>query len=303
MATQPNVKQAYAMFNSQKVAATYDAATGTWTAQMTAPATSSWSQPDHVYLVELHAEDLAGNTVTMTSSDPTYGNQLKIRVLEKTKPTATIVYPTTNSVIGKNSITAQFKLVDSGGSGINQSTASVKVNGTEKTEISWSSDDSGALTASLTLTGLSDGSNSITLDVQDNDGNAATQAKVTFIISTSAPNCDITGPVEGLVTNATTVTVSGTAEPGNSYTSVKQVTVNGQTVTPDEDGNFHVDVELQPGENDITITVEDNAGNTTTVTRHVTLDTTAPIITDVHAESTTVDAGGIIRVTFKVVES
>ena len=304
MATQPNVKEAYAMFQSKKVAATYDEASKTWSVTMTAPAESSWSQPNHVYLVELYAVDLAGNTGKLTSTDETYGAQLKIRVLEKTKPTATVVYPTQNSVIGKNTITAKLKVVDAGGSGINQSSISVKVNGEVKSGISWVSGASGELTADVALSGLSDGSNNITVDVQDNDGNAATQAKVTFIISTAAPKLDITEPADNLVTNGSTVTVAGNASAGGSYSTVTKVTVNGEDAGVDLDsGDFSYDFELSPGENTITIVVTDNAGNTTTVTRHVTLDTTVPVITEVKAVATTVDASGQIKITFKVVEN
>ena len=39
------VKQAWVMCNGQRVNATYNEDTQTWTAQITAPAQSSWSQP------------------------------------------------------------------------------------------------------------------------------------------------------------------------------------------------------------------------------------------------------------------
>ena len=87
------VKTAYAMINGQKVVARYHEDTQRWSVETSAPAESSWSQPDHVYQITLHAEDNAGNTVEMTSSDPTYGDQLKVRVLEKTAPAATIIQP------------------------------------------------------------------------------------------------------------------------------------------------------------------------------------------------------------------
>lgn len=64
------IKEAYIMFNGQKVVAQYDESTKTWTATTNAPANSSWSQPDHVYKVEIHAVDTANNEATMTSADP-----------------------------------------------------------------------------------------------------------------------------------------------------------------------------------------------------------------------------------------
>ena len=44
-----NIKKAVVRFNGQELVATYDAETQLWTATATAPATSSYGQPDHVY--------------------------------------------------------------------------------------------------------------------------------------------------------------------------------------------------------------------------------------------------------------
>ena len=61
-------------------------------------------------------------------------------------------------------------------------------------------------------------------------------------------------------------------------------------------------IELNEGENTITVIAKDSLGKTTTVTRHVTVDTKAPVISDVEAEATTVDANSTIHLTFKVVD-
>ena len=60
--------------------------------------------------------------------------------------------------------------------------------------------------------------------------------------------------------------------------------------------------ERTEGENTITVIAKDSLGKTTTVTRHVTVDTKAPIISDVEAEATTVDANSTIHLTFKIVD-
>ena len=111
------VKSAWVMCNGQRVNATYNEDTQTWTAQVTAPAQSSWSQPNHVYGLEIHAEDEAGNEAVMDSADETYGDELKLRVLEKTKPTATITSPTEGSVLGAATQQIKFTIQDAGGSG------------------------------------------------------------------------------------------------------------------------------------------------------------------------------------------
>lgn len=295
------IKQVYAMFNGQKVLASYDEATGFYIVETTAPATSSWGQPDHVYTMILHAEDVAGNSVSMDSTDPTYGDQLKFRVLEKSKPTATIVSPTENSVLGNSTINVSLKVVDAGDSGINLSSIVFKVDGTVEPVSGWTSGEDGAYTATVELAELSDGAHKLTLDVSDNDGNAATQAVTNFVISTAAPSLDLTTPANNLVTNSNKVVVSGTAVAG-SYTTLAGVTVNGANVTVESDGTFSHEVTLTEGNNVITVVATDSIGKSTTVTRTVLLDTQAPIITDVSAVAVTVDASGKIKVTFKVTE-
>lgn len=299
------VKTAYAMFNGQKILATYDESTGLYTVETNAPAESSWGQTDHAFLMTLHAEDNAGNTVEMTSDDPTYGNQLKFRVLEKTAPTATIVEPTASSVLGDSNVTAKLKVKDAGGSGLNMTSVVFKVDGTATEVTGWTADteDEGAQIATVVLNSLADGSHTFTLKVTDNDGNDSSEATTTFIISTAAPSLTVTTPAEGLITNANKVTVTGTAATGSSYTTLAGVTINGAAVTVNADGSFSHEVTLTEGANVITVTATDSVGKATTVARNVTLDTGAPVITDVVAEAVTVDAGGKIKVTFKVVDT
>lgn len=125
-----NIKKAVVRFNGQELVATYDAETQLWTATATAPATSSYGQPDHVYKAEVFAQDQAGNSATVNSSDPTYGAQLKIRVLEKTKPEGQIRTPSNGSVLGANTQNVVIAVSDNGGSGLNNASFKLKVNNT-----------------------------------------------------------------------------------------------------------------------------------------------------------------------------
>lgn len=300
-----NIKEVYIMFNGQKVVAQYDKNTQTWTATTNAPANSSWSQPDHIYPVEIHAVDAANNKATMTSSNPTYGDQLKIRVLEKTKPTATIVSPTQGSVLGSDVQDIVLEMVDAGGSGLNETTVVFTVNGISHVGDLKFSDHEGKRRATYHATDLPDGENTITFQVTDNDGNVSDLATTTFIISTAAPSLTVTAPTENLITNGGTVTVSGSASPGSDAVTIAKITVNGINVpmTGDRNKTFSHELALSEGANTITIVAIDSLGKSTTVVRHVTLDTKAPIITDVVAEATTVNAGGRIKVTFKVTDA
>lgn len=300
------IKEAYIMFNNQKVVAQYDEKTKTWTATTNAPANSSWSQPDHVYKVEIHAVDAANNEATMTSADPTYGDQLKIRVLEKSKPTATIVSPTQGSVLGASKQDIVLEMSDAGGSGLNETTVVFTVNGESHAgDLSFTNHE-GKRRATYHATGLTDGENTITFQVTDNDGNVSNLATTTFIVSTAAPSLTVDTPTEGLITNSNKLTVTGSTTPGSSAVTIASVKVNNQSVSLTGSGTkktFSHEITLVEGQNTITVVSTDSIGKVTTVTRHVTLDTKAPIITDVHAEAVTVDAGGRVKITFKVTDA
>lgn len=299
------IKETYIMFNGQKVVAHYDEKTKAWTATTNAPANSSWSQPDHVYKVEIHAVDAANNEATMTSTNPTYGDQLKIRVLEKSKPTATIVSPTQGSVLGSSKQDIVLEMSDAGGSGLNETTVVFTVNGESHAKDLSFTDHEGKRRATYHATGLNDGQNTITFRVTDNDGNVSALATTTFVVSTTAPSLKVDTPTEGLITNSNKLTVTGSTTPGSNAVTIAEVKVNNASVklSGDSTKTFSHEVTLTEGENTITIVSTDSIGKSTTVTRHVTLDTKAPVITDVVAEATTVDSGGTIKITFKVTDA
>lgn len=299
------IKEAYIMFNGRKVVAQYDEKTKTWTATTNAPANSSWSQPDHVYKVEIYAVDAANNKATMTSADPTYGDRLKIRVLEKSKPTATIVSPTQGSVLGASEQNIVLEMSDAGGSGLNETTVVFTVNGKSHAGDLSFTDHEGKRRATYHATGLNDGQNTIAFQVTDNDGNVSELATTTFVVSTTAPSLTVNAPTEGLITNSNRLTVTGSTTPGSNAVTIADVKVNNASVklSGDRTKTFSHEVTLTEGKNTITVVSTDSIGKATTVTRHVTLDTKAPIITDVVAEATTVDSGGTIKITFKVTDA
>ena len=238
----------------------------------------------------------------MYATDDTYGDQLNIRVLEKTKPTATIVSPTQGSVLGSATQDIKMELQDAGGSGLNMASVIFKVNNVQVTQgVSWS--DSGSKkVCTYHATNLSDGSNSVSLQVTDNDGNVSDLATVSFVISTKAPTLNLTSPAENLLTNSNKITVSGVAAAGDNNVTLQEVAVNGTPVSVGEGGAFSYEYTGVEGDNTISVTAKDSLGRVTTVTRHVTVDTKAPIISDVEAEATTVDANSTIHLTFKIVD-
>ena len=296
------ITRAYAKYKGQQYNASYSSETQKWSVDIPSGSESSYSESNHTYPIELHAFDAAGNETIMYATDDTYSDQLNIRVLEKTKPTATIVSPTQDSVLGSATQDIKMELSDAGGSGLNMASVVFKVNNAHVTQgVSWS--DSGSKkVCTYRATNLSDGSNSVSLQVTDNDGNVSDIATVSFVISTQAPTLNVTTPTDNLLTNSNKVTVSGTAAAGSDAVMLAEVTINSEKVSVGEGGAFSKEITLNEGANTITVIAKDNLGKTTTVTRRVTVDTKAPVISDVEAEATTVNANGTIHLTFKVVD-
>ena len=121
---------------------------------------------------------------------------------------------------------------------------------------------------------LAEGPHTLSIKVKDLAGNVATTSW-TFTVDTTGPSLILTSPPADLATTSSSLTVSGLTEPGAA------VTVGVQSVSVDAQGAFSTVVTLSPGVNAIEVRATDPLGNSVTVTRIVTLDTAAPVISQV----------------------
>lgn len=295
-----------AVINGQTHTLTWNGTSGKYEATITAPATTSYGQPNNVYDVAVTATDVAGNATTKDSTDPTLGSSLALAVKEKVAPTITIVSPGAGSKLTNNKPTVTFQLRDSG-SGIKIASLAFKIDG--GTSIAYNGTGMTASTVAggydctfVVQTALGDGNHTFTVDVQDNDLNVATQASRTVTVDTVAPTLNVTAPSDNLITktaaqNVTGITSDLTSSPVT--VTVKLNNVDQGVVTIDGGGNFSKAITLANGSNTIIVTATDGAGKYSTVTRTVTLDTTPPTITLVEITPNPVDAGAtyVIKVT------
>ena len=287
--------------NGQTYTLTYNSSSGAYEATLNAPQGSSYNLAGGYYPVSVSATDDAGNTATADSNHSTLGSSLRLVVKEKVAPVINITSPTDGALNTDGKPKIAFTLLDnvsqtSGYSGINLSSLVLKINGTAVAASSiTSSAVTGGYSCSYTPTTiLPDGDNSITIDVKDNDGNAASTKSVTFTVDTVAPSLNVTSPTEDSITNQKTITVTGnTSDSTSSPVTVKILvgTADQGEVKVDSNGTFSKSITLQEGRNTITITATDSAGKSTTVTRTVTLKTNAPVITSVVIEPNPADAG------------
>lgn len=292
------IQSVKATINGTQYTLTYNGSSGKYEASLTAPTLSSFNQSGGYYGFSVQATDEAGNVTTKNQSDATLGSSLRLVVKEKVKPTISIVSPSAGSFLTNNKPTISIQLRDND-SGVKIDTMQIKIDG--GTAITHTSSgvtvtpvSGGYNITYVPLTALADGSHAITVNVSDNDGNAATQASVSFSIDTVPPSLNVSNPVNNLITNQTSITVSGVTNDVHSSPVTIAIKVGGTdqgAVTVDGSGNFSKSVPISEGSNTIEIKATDGRGLTSTVTRIVIRDTVAPEITAIELIPNPVDAG------------
>ena len=301
------VKTVQTVVNGQTYTLTLNSSTGKYEATITAPSKSSYNQSGHYYGVTVKATDDAGNTTTKDVSDSTIGSSLQLKVKEKVAPTLAITSPTAGSYIINSKPTITFTVTDDD-SGVNPATIGITIDSGSKVTgdaITKKATTGGYECTYTPTSALSDGSHTIKIDASDNDGNAATQKSVTFKVDTVPPTLSVTSPADGLVTNQAALTVKGTTNDATSSPVKVTIKLNSgvaESVTVGSDGNFSKALTLVAGTNTITVVATDSAGKTTTVTRTVKLDTSAPVIKSVTLNPNPVDAGKTFIISVEVVD-
>ena len=298
------IKTVQAIINGQTYNLTKNASTGKWEATLTAPGKTSYNLTGGYYNVTVKATNDAGTTGT---ADAATLDGLKLVVKETVAPVITIVSPSEGAYVSNSKQPVVFTVVDeTDGSGVDLSTLVVKQ---DSTAVASSAITSTPITNGYQVTytpaaALSDGSHTVTIDCKDHDGNSAAQKSTTYKVDTVPPVLNITAPVAGLVTATSALTIAGTTNDATSSPVTIAIKLNGVdqgAVSVAANGSFTKSVTLAEGENTIVVTATDAAGQTTTVTRKVTLDTSVPKITAATIEPNPVDTGAtmVISVTIE----
>ncbi len=206
--------------------------------------------PEGENIITVTATDAAGNNTTVSTSTGSI-------TIDTTPPVLTLdttpVNDTTPILTGTVSE--------------NDAAIVVSINGTDYTAT-----NNGDGTWSLPLTDdLAEGDTSVTIVATDPSGNATTITE-TITVDTTTP----TVTVDTTPTNDATQ-VHGTITENDATITV---TVGGieHTATNNGDGTWTLPVTLSEGESTITVTATDPAGNTSSLTETLYVDTIAPVI-------------------------
>lgn len=299
------VKTVQVVINGQTHTLTYNATTKKYEATITAPSTSSYNQNGHYYNVKVKATDEAGNSVTKDATDTTLGSSLQLKVKEKVAPVISITSPSSSAKLTNNKPVIKWTVTDAD-SGVNPSTIKLIIDSQAITTGITKTQSGKNYTCSYTpTTALSDGTHIIKVSASDYDGNVATQESVTFTVDTVPPELSVSAPVDNLVTNQSSLVVKGTTNDVTSSPVTLTIKLNGgteQTVEVGSDGSFTKTLTLVTGENTIVITAKDGAGKTSTVTKKVVLDQTAPVIQSVTISPNPVNAGATYTISVEVTD-
>lgn len=299
------VKTVQVVINGQTHTLTYNATTKKYEATITAPSTSSYNQNGHYYNVKVKATDEAGNSVTKDATDTTLGSSLQLKVKEKVAPVISITAPSSSAKLTNNKPVINWTVTDAD-SGVNPSTIKLIIDSQTITTGITKTQSGKNYTCSYTpTTALSDGTHTIKVSASDYDGNVATQKSVTFTVDTVPPELSVSAPVDNLVTNQSSLVVKGTTNDVTSSPVTLTIKLNGgteQTVEVGSDGSFTKTLTLVTGENTIVITAKDGAGKTSTITKKVVLDQTAPVIQSVTILPNPVNAGATYTISVEVTD-
>lgn len=301
------VKTVQAIINGTTTTLTLNSSTGLYEGNVTAPSKSSYNvNSGHYYPVTIKATDDAGNTTTVNDTDSSLGSSLKLTVKEKTAPVITITSPTESAKLTNNKPTIQWKVTDAD-SGVNPGTIGITIDSGSKitSGITKTAITNGYQCSYAVSTALSDGSHTIKINASDYDGNAATQKTVNFSVDTVPPTLSVTSPANNLITNSQTITVAGTTNDATSSPVTLTMKLNSgtaETVTVGSNGAFSKSLTLAEGTNTIVITAKDSAGKTSSITRTVTYDADAPVISEVSVTPNPASTGDVLSISVKVTD-
>lgn len=285
---------------------TYNATSKAYEATITAPSTTSFNQTGRYFPVTVEATNTVGTKTIANDQTATIGNSLRLRVQERVKPVVTIVSPTSGARVTSNKQPIVFTAVDeTGGSGIDDNNTLVYLDDREQTAatLEKTTITNGYRYTFIPGTVLADGDHRFSVTAQDFDGNVSTLVSIVFTVDTVAPALNITSPVEGSATSATSVVVAGTTNDATSSPVTLTMALDSgsaQSVTVGSNGAFSKTFTgLSHGSHKVVIVAKDAAGKTTTITRNFTVDTSVPVISSVTITPNPLDAG--TTMTIKVV--
>ncbi len=214
--------------------------------------------------LDVVATDAAGNTSTA---------RVTVRV-DRNAPIVSITSPSSGAYLRGGVTTVTAEVTD-------ETTTILDLNGIPGVRGSCAPAAAGTQRCSFTAeVPLLAGNASIIATAFDEAGNRGV-AQVSATVDNTPPAITVSSPAVGLITNATSISVAGTATDASPLT----LTINGQSVATDASGSFSATITSDilgrafagiEGAASLVFTATDAAGNTSSTTVPITFDRTPP---------------------------
>ena len=102
--------------NGSFVNLAYDEQQDKWSTLLQVPSETSYFQPDHKYGLVFEAWDEENHNVIYDRTDETFGDELAVRVRERTTPLIELIKPARPFIIDVSELNIEFNVTDLGGS-------------------------------------------------------------------------------------------------------------------------------------------------------------------------------------------
>ena len=281
---------------------------GKWVCSPTAPDTTSKNLSGGYYPVTVEITNDAGTVATYNAGSADIGTSLRLIVRELIKPVISLVSPTDGTLTINNKLPITFKVTDeTKGSGVDAASVVLTLDGE-----AYKQGSAGMAVKEITNgyqftytppAALGDGSHAIKITASDRDDNAAAAVSAAYTVDTTKPQLTVSSPAAGLITNNAALTLKGVTNDAGSSPVTVTATLNGASVgvvTVGSDGAFSKALTLKEGSNTIVVMSRDAAGNTTTITRTVKLDTSVPKLSGVTISPNPANASASVQIVMDI---
>lgn len=242
----------------------YDAATGRYEGDLTAPYVTSANLPGGYYSVEVEA---TGSEGAVTTLDGTVYKPLRQVVREITAPVLTLVSPPAGYINTQTPTVVLTASDEAGGSGVDPDSFAVSVDGAAQTEgLSAETAESGIILTWAAAEALEEGPHTVSASISDRDGNVST-VNLVYTVDVTPPGLVLTLPDSHRVVDSPGITVAGRIWDGISGPPSVVIAVNGEekwSFSPEGPSTapveFSAEIPLAIAANDFTVTATDGAG-------------------------------------------
>lgn len=233
---------------------------------------------------------------------------MRLIVKEIIKPIITLVSPTDGTLTVNNKLPITFKVTDEvKGSGVDLSSVVLTLDGVAYKQgsagMAFSSIANGYQFTYTPQAAMKDGPHTVKITASDRDGNAATAVSASYTLDTTKPQLTVSSPANGLITNNPALTLKGVTNDTGASPVTITASLNGANIgaiTVANDGSFSKGLTLKEGNNTIVVTSRDAAGNTTSVTRTVKLDTSVPKLSNIAISPNPANASASVQIVMDI---